>query len=184
MKKAIILAIAILAVLIGGIYFYFKGRLYEVVITQEQIKSTLAQRFPATKEYLLIFDITYSDPQVILLENEDRVQVGLTATLNIRINGEQKELKGTASVTSGIRYENATQEFFLDHAEFNQLEIQGIPDKWLKLVSEIAAKTAKKYIETKPIYQIKAKDAKTTAAKMLLKGFEVRDQAIYVTLGI
>jgi hypothetical protein len=183
-KKIIIPAIVIIAVLIGGTCFYLKGRRYEVVITQEQISSKLAQRFPASKEYLLVFNITYTDPQVILLENENRVQVGLTATLNMRINGKPKELKGIASVTTGIRYENATQEFFLDQAEFNRLEIQGIPDKWLKLVTEVASKAAKNYIETKPIYQIKAKDVKTTAAKLLLKEFEVRDQAIYVRLGI
>ena len=73
---------------LGGAFLYFKGKRYEVVITQDQIDAGISERFPATKEYLLIFSITYSNPQVTLLEDEDRIQVGLDATLNIRINGE------------------------------------------------------------------------------------------------
>ena len=184
MKKKISIALIIVAVVLGGVFLYFKGKRYEVVITQGQIDSALAEKFPATKKYLLIFSLTYSNPQVTLLEDEDRVQVGLDATLNIRINDEPTELGGGATVTSGIRYDNETQEFYLDEAEFDRLDVQGIPEQWLKQVTSIASKAAKDFIETKPVYRLGAKDAKTTAAKMLLKGFEVRDQAIYVTLGI
>lgn len=184
MKKTLTILLIVLALAAGGTFLYFKGKRYEVMITQDKIDAGLSERFPATKKYLLIFSITYSNPQVTLLEDEDRVQVGLDATLNIRLNGEPKELGGGATVTSGIRYDSDTQEFFLHDAEFTRLEIEGIPDKWLDQVTEIASKAAREFIETKPVYKLEAKDAKTTAAKLLLKGFEVRDQAIYVTLGI
>jgi hypothetical protein len=174
----------VLALATGCVLIYFKGKRYEVVITQDKIDSSLAERFPVTKKYLLILSITYSNPQVTLLENEDRVQVGLDATLSIRIDGESKDLGGTAVVSSGIRYDSETQEFFLDDAEFTKLEIAGVPDKWLTKVSDFASKAAKEFIETRPVYRLQAKDSKTAAAKMLLKGFEVREKAIYVTLGI
>ncbi len=176
MKKTFTILLIALALILGGAFLYFKGMRHEVVITQDQIDTSLSDRFPATKTYLLIFSITYSNPQVTLLEDKDRVQVGLDATLQI--------LGGGATITSGIRYNSETQEFYLDDAEFARLEIQGIPDKWLNQVTEVASKAAREFIETKPIYKLEAKDAKTAAAKLLLKGFEVRDQAIYVTLGI
>lgn len=184
MKKTLTILLIALALILGGAFLYFKGMRHEVVITQDQIDAKLSDRFPATKTYLLIFSITYSNPQVTLLEDKDRVQVGLDATLQIRLNDEPKELGGGATITSGIRYNSETQEFYLDDAEFARLEIQGIPDKWLNQVTEVASKAAREFIETKPIYKLEAKDAKTAAAKLLLKGFEVRDQAIYVTLGI
>jgi hypothetical protein len=184
MKKAIPTLLILLALVVGGAILYFKGKRYELVITQDKIDNSLSERFPVTKKHLLIFSITYANPQVTLLENDDRVQVGLDATLNIRIDGEAKNLGGTALVTSGIRYDSEAQEFFLDDAEFTKLEIAGIPDKWLNQVTEFASKAAREHIETRPVYRLEAKDAKTSAAKMLLKGFEVRDQAIYVTLGI
>lgn len=184
MKRTLTILLIVLALVASGTLLYFNGKRYEVKITQAQIGAGISDRFPATKKYLLIFSITYANPQVTLLEDQDRIQVGLDATLNIRLNGESKELGGGTTVISGIRYENETQEFFLDDAEFDRLEIQGIPDKWLNQVTEFASKAAKEFIETKPVYGLEAKDAKTAAAKLLLKEFEVRDQAIYVTLGI
>lgn len=98
MKKVLFILSIVLALVAGGTFLYFKGKRYEVVITQDKIDAALSDRFPATKKYLLIFSITYSNPQVTLLEDEDKVQVGLDATLNIRINGEVKELAGGTEI--------------------------------------------------------------------------------------
>ena len=184
MKRAITISAAIIAIALVGAFVYFKGKRYEIVIPQEKIDSTLSETFPATKNYLIVFDITYSNPQVTLLAEEDRVRVGLDVILNIRLNGEPKKLGGGATVTSAIRYDSETQEFFLDDAVFDRLEIHGVPGKWLKKVTEVASEAAKEFVQSKPVYRLEAKDAKTTAAKLLLKDFEVREQAIYVTLGL
>jgi hypothetical protein len=184
MKRTLLAIALVLAVLLGGTFVYFKGKRYAVVITQAQIDAGLSERFPATKRHLLIFSITYSNPKVTLLEGSDRIQVGVDATLNIRINGEPKELGGGATVTSAIRYDGERHEFFLDDAVFDRLEIQGVPDKWLQQVTDFASKTAKESIETRPVYRLEAKDSKTAAAKLLLKGIEIHDQAIHVILGI
>lgn len=184
MKSKCIIIALVLAVVLGGGFLYFKGKRYEVVISQDQIDQGLAARFPYTKQYFSIFSLTYSNPKVVLLEDADRVQVGMVVTVNIRINDDPKELGGGASVTSGIRYEPETQVFYLDDAEFSRLEVQGLPDQWLKPVAEFAAKVAKDYIEAQPVYRLEAKDAKTAAAKMLLKNFEVREQSVRVTLGL
>lgn len=163
---------------------YLKMNRHEVVITEEKINASLGQRFPVTKKYLGFFNVTYSNPKVILLENEERVQVGFDVTICIRADGKPKHLYGTALITSGIRYASETQEFFLENAEFSKLEITGVPDGLLTHVANFASKTAKEYIETHPVYRLQANDAKTAAAKMLLKGFKIRDKAIYVSLGI
>ncbi|MGJ8642025.1 MAG: DUF1439 domain-containing protein [Luteolibacter sp.] len=184
MNKKTTIVLAAVALLLGGVFFYFKGRRYEVVITQEQIDAKLVEKFPVSKKYLLIFEIIYSNPVVTLLEDEDRIEVGLDATLNIRVDKELKELGGGCTITSGLRYDAETQEFFLDDAVFSRLEIQGVPESYLEAVTAFSAKAAKEYIEKCPIYRLKATDAKTTAAKLLLKDFEVKDQAIYVTMGL
>lgn len=184
MKRVLTISLIVLFLIATGAFLYFKGRRYEVVITQEQIDEGLSERFPATKKYLLFFSVTYSNPQVTLLEADDRVQVGLDATLNIRLDGQPKELGGGATVTSGIRYDPEMQEFFLDEAVFDRLEIQGIPEEWIDRVTEFASQAAREFLESKPVYKLEGRDAKTKAAKLLLKGFEVRGQAIHVTLGI
>ncbi|WP_269523469.1 DUF1439 domain-containing protein [Coraliomargarita parva] len=184
MKRALIFATILAFVLLIGSYFYFKGKRYQVVIPQETIDLALAEQFPMSKAYLLVFEIHYSNPQVTLLETSDRIQIGLDATLNIRINGEAKHLGGGATLTTAVRYEGGTQSFYLDDAEFDRLEVQGIPEKWLDQVTTFAAKAAREFIDSSPVYRLEAKDAKTATAKLLLKNFEVREQAIHLTLGI
>ncbi len=184
MKRTLTIATSVIVFALAGAFIYFKGKRYQVVIPQAKIDSTLSEMFPTTKKYLGIFSITYSNPRVTLLEVEDRVRVGLDATLNIRLNDEPKELGGGATVTAGIRYDSGSQEFFLDDAVFDRLEIQGVPDKWLGKVTEVASGLAKEYLQSKPVYRLEAKDAKTAAAKLLLKDVEVRGQAIHVTLGL
>jgi len=184
MKKSIRIIATVMLVAAIGAFVYFKGKRYEVIITQEQIDTTLAERFPVSKNHLLVFNITYTNPQITLLEDEDRIQINMDAELNFRATGEPKPLGGGVTVTTGIRYENKSQEFFLNDTEFIRLDIQGVPERWLEKVTEVASIAAKEYLETKPIYRIKAKDAKTAAAKMLLKDVEVRQQAIHISLGI
>lgn len=183
-RPYIIISAVAVAVLLACAFLYFKGKRYEVVITQAQIDAALSEKFPATKKHLLIFAITYDNPQVTLLEEEDRVQVGLNATLNLHLNGEPKTLGGGATLTSGLRYDGDTQEFFLDDVVFDRLEIQGVPEKWLDQVADFAAKAAREFLQTRPVHRLEAKDAKSTATKLLLKEVEVRDQAIHVSLGI
>jgi hypothetical protein len=184
MKNKIAITLVTLSVLLAGTFFYFNGKRYVVVISQEQIDSTLANRFPVSKKHLLIFNITYSNPQVTLLEDHDRIQVGLDATLNIRLNKEPKELGGGCTITSGIRYDSETQEFFLDDAKFDRLEIQGIPDAYLDQVTQFASEAAREFLTSKAIYRLKAGDTKTSTAKLLLKDVQVRGKSVHVTLGL
>lgn len=186
MKKTMKMLLASLGLLLvlGGVFFYIMGNRYVVVITQEQIDEALSERFPLTKRHYMIFNITYSNPEVRLLEEVNRIQVGLDAGLNLLVNGEMTELSGGATVTFGIRYAPEAQVFFLDDAVFTRLDIPGVPERILDQVKAFASIAAQEVLETVPVYRLEAKDVKTTAAKLLLKDFEVRDQAIHVTLGL
>src|SRR5690606_7075968 len=97
MKKTLTVAAIILGIAFIASFLYFKGKRYEVVITQETIDSVLTETFPASRDYLMIFSISYSNPRVSLLEDKDRVQVGLDITLNIRLNNEPRNLGGGAT---------------------------------------------------------------------------------------
>ena len=51
-------------------------------------------------------------------------------------------------------------------------------------MTQVASVAATKYLEKFPVYKIQGKDGKMAAAKLLLKDLEIRDQKIYVTLGL
>jgi len=184
MKKIVLVASLVLVVALGGAFLFFKGKGYEFAINQEQVDAALEKKFPVTKKFLLIFELTYSNPQVKLLETDNRVQVGLDAVLDINIKGESKKLSGTCKITSEVSYNSDTHEFFLAESVFDRLEIEGIPEKYLEKVTQAASVAARKYLEEFPVYKIQGKDGKMAAAKLLLKDLEIRDQTIYVTMGL
>jgi len=127
---------------------------------------------------LLIFKLTYSNPQAVLLSKDDRIQVSLDAQLNIKLNDELKTLGGTITVTSGLRYEQETHSFYLTDTELNNLDIDGIPSKYEDKVKLLTSNYAREHLEKRPIYKLKATDTKKAAAKMLLKDMQVKDSEV------
>ncbi|MBK1831674.1 DUF1439 domain-containing protein [Verrucomicrobiaceae bacterium R5-34] len=184
MKRALIIAGMLTLIAVIGGYAYFKGKRYQIAITQQQIDRTLAKQFPVKKSALLIFQLTYSNPQVTLLAENHRIQVGLDASLNVKINDEAKNLGGGVTVTSSLRYDQNTQAFYLTDTTFDRFEIDGVPEKYRKTVLKLAAEYAAEQLEQYPVYTLKATDAKKTAAKLLLKNVEIDQQTVVVTLGL
>ena len=183
--KRIALYVALgLIVAIAGTVIYLRGRRYVVTITQAQIDQTLQAKFPVTKKHLLLFNVTYSNPRVRLLPGTNRIEVGMDAVLNMRIFNESKQLGGSAVLTTGLAYRNETKQFFLSDPKIDKLSIQGIPEQYLAKVTEFASKAAGEHLEEIPVYTLKAKDIKTTAAKLLLKDLQVKGSEIHATLGL
>lgn len=184
MKRPLILVGCALVVVLVGTLLYFRGKQYDVVITQTQIDNALRAKFPVSKTHLLIFRITYSNPRATLLPESNRIEVGLDAELDIKLREDSKKLGGTALVTSGLTYRNETKEFYLADPELKQLTLQGIPQQHLDKVTVFASNAAREYLQQFPIYTLKAKDAKTTAANLLLKDVQVKSSEIHATLGL
>jgi len=178
MKRILIFLALLIGLAIIGAYAYTKGKRYDVVITQNQINTVLAKKFPVEKSFFFIFKITYSNPQVTLLPNSNRVQVSLDALLNFKINDQPKDLGGSCTLTSGIDYRYEEKAFYLSEVQFERLEIQGVPKKYLKLVTLIASELARDELENYPIYRLKKSDPASTAAKLLLRKVEVKNQEL------
>lgn len=183
MKKPLIALAILIVIALTGSYIYFKGNRYEVVITQEQIDDTLAKKFPINKTHYLILNFTYTEPEVTLLPDNDRIQVGLNATLNIKVN-DQPELSGRITIACGLRYHQDTQSFFLTGTKIEKIDIQGIPPKYQQQATLIASQYLKERLEEFPVYTLKATDTKKAAAKLLLKDVKIKAQEVHVTLGL
>ncbi len=183
MKKVLIVTLLLVLVIAGGL-LYVRSEPFNIVITQTQIDAALQKKFPVTKTHLLISRITYANPHLTLLPDSNRIEVGLNAEVNIKIANESKKLGGTVLVTSALAYRNETKQFFLSTPQINNLEIQGIPQQYLEKVTNFASSAAREYLQEFPVYTLTAKNAKTAAAKLLLKDVQVRGSEIHVKLGL
>lgn len=181
MKKTLIaLAVAVPAALAVG-YFVLQGKTFEVRIRNDQIQEQLDKKFPIQKTHLLIFELTYKDPTVVLQEGTDRVTVKLNVELKIK--GIETLFSGTVEATTGIDFDQETGNILLRDCEISRLQIEGIPAKYTDRVSTLASKVAKEILDRVPVYTLKAKDAKTAAAKLVLKDVVIDQGELVVTLG-
>lgn len=208
MKRPVILAVCVLALAIAGSTFFFSGRRYDYTITQSRIDGALQERFPVSKTYYMIFKVTYSNPKVRLLPETNRIEVGLDAEMEIKLPAKSVKLVSSAIATTGITYHDDTHQFFLSDPEITKLSFQGIPQSGVDAAGDLARTTAEKldslgitreriaratksatalaldHLQQYPVYTLTARDAKTAAAKMILKKVEVRDSEVHVTLGL
>ena len=183
MKRSI-LFVTLLLVLLSPVGCNGINTRYDYIITQKQIDDALKAKFPVTKNHLLLFRVTFSNPHVALLPDSNRIEIGLDAELNIKLPSESKKLSGTIVVSSGIGYKNDSKQFVLSSPVIDKLEIQGIPQQHIDKVTEFASNAAREYLQEFPIYTLTDKDAKTSLAKILLKDVQVKSSEIHVTIGL
>ena len=184
MKRTTILIVGLLVVALIAGMFGFRGKRYEVTITQNQIDEVLQKKFPVTKSHLMVFSITYSNPSLTLLPESHRVEVGLDAELNIMLPKETKKCSGTILVTTTLTYHDDSKQFFLSNPDINKLTIQGIPQNHIDKITRFASIAAREKLQEIPVYTLTAVDAKQTAAKLLLKDVQVRNNELHATLGL
>jgi len=208
MKRPVILAVSVFALSIAGAVFFFKGRKYDYTITQSRIDAALQERFPVTKTYYRVFQVTYSNPRVRLLPDTNRIEVALDAGLEINLLVKSVKMGSRAIATTGITYRDDTHQFFLSDPEIAKLTFQGIPQSGVDAAGDLARKTAEKLdalgitqeqitkvtdsakalaldrLRQYPVYTLKGRDAKSAAAKLILRKVEVRGSEIHVTLGL
>ena len=102
---------------------------------------------------------------MVLLEDTNRVQVGMDASIDLKLKDQEQSLGGGVTLTSGLRYDNDGKAFYLEDPQFERFEVEGIPEKHLDRVTEACEKLAKALLEDIPVYRLEAKDAKMAGWK-------------------
>ncbi len=184
MKKIVISIVAILLILVLGLYLYSSGKEYVFSFSESQIHEKLATKLPLNKKYLIIFEVTLDNPRVTLTNGSDRVAAGLDVILNIWINKNPKPLGGTLDASGGVKYVKNDGEFYLTDPVIEHLSIQGIPEKYLKKANQVLTKAIAEYYESHPIYTLKPTDVKKAATRLVLKNVIIEEQQLVITLGI
>ncbi|MEQ1842535.1 MAG: DUF1439 domain-containing protein [Verrucomicrobiales bacterium] len=157
---------------------------YPISIPESQINAAMAKSFPVTQTFLKLIDLTYSDPKITLRPGSDRVQLDLNAKLNIKLLPGARDLKGTCTVESGVRYQAGTRQFFLADPVIKKLAIDGLPPDYVDRVTMIALELTRSRLEAFPIYTVESSHPAVTAAAVLVKDVRVSNGAIQVILGL
>ena len=156
---------------------------YDIKITNDEIKKKLDSRFPITKQYLFIFDITYDNPEVILQDGSAKVFVALDAELDIGLKSQSKPLAGSAGALCGIEFRPETGRLFLTDCQITKLQMVGIPDEYLEGVNKVTKLVAKELLDKYPVYTLKPTEAKSNSTKFVVKNVVIRNGVLIITVG-
>jgi len=169
--------------LIAGL-MAIRGKRYVVELTQEQIQTELDARFPVEKGHLLVLVLTLSEPEVVLPEGSERITFGLSANVSIGVGEKPKSLGGRGTVSTALRYNPENFSFYSTEPVIEQLEIQGIPVKYVDIVNRIAGRALCERLDRAPVYTLKENRLKELAARLVLKGVTVKNGRLVIILGI
>jgi hypothetical protein len=178
------MAVIILIAVVAGAYYYFSGKEYVIRLSESDIQKKLEEKLPLTKTYLLIIEVTLNNPRVHLENGSGRVGAGLDVEFNITLNKTLKPIGGTVDASAGIRYVAENGQFFLTNPIIENLEVRGVPEKYIDKINFALTKAIAEYYARHPIYTLKTSDTKQALAKMVLQDVIVENNELVVTLGI
>lgn len=187
MKKILLIVLGLLLLLAVGIWSSW-GQTYELVLSEQQLSEKLNEKFPFEKTYLFIIGLRFSNPVLSLEEASNRISFGCDIETNFKMDKPGEEvpgpLKGAARVSGSLRYEPSKASFFLDAPKVEQLDIVGLPPKWLAKANSAAGKAVSEFLQHQPLYKLKPDDVKQAAARLVLRKTLVVGKNLVVTLGI
>ena len=182
MRKSLALAALITIACAGMLTCNFTREGYVVKLTEEWIQKKLDAKFPITKRYLLVFDLTLKDPQAQLVEGSDRIGFGLSAGTNVRV--KEEDLAGKAHVTAGVRYDPEKGALLLVDPRVERLNISLLPEKYEDEVTAAATIAVKEYLNDYEVYRLDTSDRKLAIAKYSIKDVVIREGVVRITLGV
>jgi hypothetical protein len=181
MKKALAITAVAVAAWCGMTGCNLTREGYVIKITPEQIQEKLDAKFPISKQYLVLFNLTLKDPEVMLKEGSNRIGFGLSATTNVIVN--DTDLEGRAHVTAGVHYDPEQGLLSLVDPLVEKLDISLLPDEYHDEAMAAAGIAAKEYLDDYEVYRLDESDFKERLAKLAIKSVMVQDGVLKITLG-
>ena len=183
MKKWIAAALLLVSALVIGAYTYFHGKIYEIRLSEAEIRATVDAHFPITKSYLLV-QVTLQQPRVALRDGSERVALGIDTLLNVHVDNQQLPLGGSIDVETGVRYEAGAGQFFLTEPIITHLDVQGIPQKFTATLRELVRGELGRQFARYPVYTLRLNNMKTAAAWLVLRRVQIDHDVLVLTLGV
>ena len=152
-----------------------------MTFTEAEIKEKLGKKFPKTEKIYEIIPVVIATPKVEFLEEEDRMQISLAASVEIPFS---KKYDVSVIFVSGVRYEPKDKTLRLSKLEVKEIKATDLPENYAKPMATLASALSKKYLKDQKVYELKPKDFKNKAARMLIKKVEVKEKQLQVTFGL
>ena len=181
MRKIFIILIC-LGILGGAAYWSLSGRDYVLRFSEDELRDHLDARLPYEGSHFYVFDVTLDNARIDLVEGADRIAGGVDVAVRMKLGSRELFVSGAADVSGGVRYDADQRAFFLEDPVVEELHIPGVLERHANRANSAISAALGEFYRTRPIYVLEADTAAKSAARMLLKHVEVKDEHLVVTL--
>ena len=184
MKLRYILTAFCRVAVMAGLLFSCSSLTYDVRITNADINARLAAKFPITRTYFRLLEVSFSNPEVVLQEATDKITFSFDVAVAGRAQEQPALLQGSISATSGIRFDNKNGSFYLTDFVIDRVSVPGLAQHQNHAMREKMGAALREYLSRVPVYTLQADKVKTAAEKLVLKDVRISGGVLVVTLGL
>lgn len=180
MKKLLFLLFLLVA-LVAAAWFFLRDQEFVVTLSEAEMQERIEEMFPVDRQYLLVLTLQLSDPEVNLVEGDDRIRYGMRASLAVPAVGP---LTGTGRVSGRLRYDAESRQLFLDDSRVEEIQIDGLPEMYRGPLRQVADLVASQQLDRHPVYTIEEGWLAELPGPVVLRDVRVGDGKVRVAFGL
>ncbi|MCB2018806.1 MAG: hypothetical protein KDF54_15050 [Hydrogenophaga sp.] len=133
-------------------------------ISEAQLLSRIAARFPVKQRYLGLFEVTLEQPRLRLLPEENRLGTEVDYLLGLPLPG-QSDVKGKIELSYGLRFEPSDTTLRLTQARVERLDVEGLNPAQAAQVRKVAGLLTEDLLNEAVVHRIKPEDLSTLTGR-------------------
>lgn len=170
-------AVLLLAPLAGCAAFYPR----EIGLSEAELLSALATRFPAERRVMQIFDLKLARPRLKLLPADNRIAIALD--LGLQDSVLRRQMDGGLGFTTTLRYDAGRQSVVLSGVRADSASIDGLPRVLAGTVNQWGGWLAEQLLEGAVVRKVSDDELKQVRSRGLHPGaIRVTDRGVALTL--
>lgn len=155
---------------------------FTLEISNKQLQTKLAERFPKEDCSVIVFCISVHSPQVLLVEGSERVGLRVGLATRSPVVGTTSPNSGTAALSAKLRYDKTQAALYLDDVRIDELQVGALPKLVTDAIKSLSPQLIGTTLQSQPIYQVKADSISEKLQRMAIGDVRVRDGKIKVVV--
>jgi len=153
----------------------------ELTFTEAELREKLGKKFPKTEKIYGVVPVIIEKPEVQLIDDEERVRLGLTARVEVPFKGSYE---ATLKFSSGIIFDGEAKALQLTKIEVEGIQATKLPEKYEPALKILSTLLAQKYLEGHEVYRLKSEEMGDKTVRYLIKDLRIKHGELAITLGL
>ncbi len=178
LRKSVLICLAVASLSLTACSSDSDG--FTLDISNKQLQTKLAERFPREDCSAVIFCVAAHSPQVILVEGSQRIGLRMSLGTRSPALGKSAPDSGSATLSAKLRYDKSQAALYLDDVRIDDLQVAALPQLVVDTIKKLGPQLIGNSLQSQPIYQVKADTVSEKQQRMVIGDVRVKDGKIKV----